>query len=482
MNRHLLFIDGKWVSGSSKTTIRSPYTGSPVAEADQTGADQLESAVAAAVRAAQPLAKTSRYLRSALLSRIAKGIDTRRAEIVQSMIDEAGKPWTLADGEVSRAVQTFTWAAEEAKRLGGEVVPIDVDATGRPFEEALCLFKPRGPVLGITPFNFPLNLVAHKVAPALAAGCPILIKSAPQAPGGAAILASIFEAAVKETSDARESIPLAAFQVISASNEIAEKAVKDPRLSTVSFTGSPSVGFRIQAAAIGKKVILELGGNAAVIVHADANLERAAARCAFGGMTYAGQSCISVQRIFVHESVAENFQELLTTELKKVKFGDPALKDTIVGPVIDGKAADRIRSWITESGAKTVSAAPQGQNPGVIPPSMVLNPPVDSKISSEEVFGPVVTLSTYRDFTDALTRVNDSKFGLQAGLFTNQADLISQAFHELEVGGLVVNEVPTFRADHMPYGGVKQSGLGREGLRYAMEEFCERRILVQFRG
>lgn len=481
---HLLFIDGQWLESKTVAAIASPHTGEKVAGAHQADDAQLEKAIAASLKAFHPFEKTSRFIRSKLLAAIAQGISERRADIVESMIQEAGKPWMLADAEVSRAIQTFTWASEETKRLGGEVVPMDVDAGGRPFDEAICLFKARGPILGITPFNFPLNLVAHKVAPALAVGCPILIKSAPQAPGGAALLASIFEKAAKsvnaEHGGGREAIPMAALQVISCSNALAEVAVKDERLPTVSFTGSPGVGFKIQSAAVGKKVILELGGNAGVIVHSDADLSRAAARCAFGGMSYAGQTCISVQRIFVQKSVAAEFEKLLTAEMKKVKFGDPHQKDVIVGPVIDSKAAERIQAWIEESGAQAAVGGKRSKN--LVEPTLLLNPPRASRISCEEVFGPVITLSQYDEFSEGIGMINDSKFGLQAGVFTKDAALVHQAFHGLEVGGVIVNEVPTFRADHMPYGGVKQSGLGREGLRYAMEEFCERRILVQFRG
>ncbi|MBL7716278.1 MAG: aldehyde dehydrogenase family protein [Bdellovibrionales bacterium] len=486
--KHLLFIDGQWQESKTTAKILSPFTGDTAAESCQADDSQIEKAIAACVNATHPFSKTSRFLRSKLLMAIAQGLQESRAEIVNSMIQEAGKPWLLSDTEVTRAIQTFTWAAEEVKRFGGEVVPMDVDAGGRPFSEATCLFKPRGPILGITPFNFPLNLVAHKVAPALAVGCPILIKSAPQAPGGAALLAKIFEKAAKsvnaEHGAGREAIPMAALQVLACSNPQAEILVKDPRLPTVSFTGSPGVGFRIQGSAIGKKVILELGGNAGVIVHEDADLSRAAARCAFGGMSYAGQTCISVQRIFVHEKVAAEFEKLLTAEVGKVKHGDPSQKDVIVGPVIDSKAAERIEAWIQEAkqDPRTKVLAGGTRNKNVVAPTLLLNPPSQSKISCEEVFGPVITLSTYKTFQEAIVQVNDSKFGLQAGVFTRDSDRIHQAFENLEVGGVLVNEVPTFRADHMPYGGVKQSGLGREGLKYAMEEFCERRILVQYRG
>jgi glyceraldehyde-3-phosphate dehydrogenase (NADP+) len=463
--------------------IYSSFNGELVAKADQATAEQMQTALSATEEAFLQYRKSSRWVRSRLLSEMAKGISDRRADFIRSMVQEAGKPATVADVEVSRAIVTFTTAAEEAKRFAGDVIPIDIDAAGRSYAPAVSHWVPRGPVLGITPFNFPVNLVAHKVAPALAAGCSILIKSAPQTPGGAALLAEIFEKAAKEVSDARDTIPLAALQVVSCSNDVAAIAVTDSRISTLSFTGSTKVGWILQKQAVGKRVLLELGGNAGVIIHSDADLERAAARCATGGYGYAGQSCISVQRIFVQESVAARFQDLLLSETKKVGVGDPAQKDVSVGPMIDKAAADRVMTWIDEAkraGGKVLFGGTRDGN--VIVPTILSNVPRKEKVVCEEVFAPVVVLETYRGIEDAFAGINDSRFGLQAGIFTDSAQLMRRAARELEVGGVILNEIPTYRADQMPYGGVKESGLGREGVRYAMEEYSERRTVVQWIG
>ncbi|MEW6057604.1 MAG: aldehyde dehydrogenase family protein [Bdellovibrionota bacterium] len=480
---HRLWIAGAWQGSAEGREVRSPFDGSTVSRVDQASKEQMKLALDAAVEAAKVLRKTSRYLRAQLLSGIAEEISFRREEFVKLISRESGKPVTLADVEVGRALVTFATAAEEAKRFGGEVIPVDVDVAGRPYLPALSYWVPRGPVLGITPFNFPLNLVAHKVAPALASGNSIVIKPAPQAPGAAVLLAQVFEKVAKKIGDSREKIPLAGLQVVSCSNDVAAAAVTDPRITTLSFTGSTSVGWMLQSKAVGKRVLLELGGNAAVIVHSDADLERAASRSAAGGHGYAGQSCISVQRIYVHESCAERFIELLIKETSKLGVGDPAAKDVVVGPLIDAAAADRVMEWIAEakkSGAKVLTGGTREKN--VIAPTVLSNVSPSSKVVCEEVFGPVVVVETYREFSEAIEKVNDSRFGLQAGVFTDSQKLMREAVEKLDVGGILLNEIPTYRADPMPYGGVKESGLGREGLRYAMEEFSERRTVVQWIG
>lgn len=481
--RHRLWIDGKWLEGPSTAEILSPWSGDAVARADQASGAQMEQALAAAARAQHTYGRISRYTRSRLLAEIARGLQEHRSEIVQSLVQEAGKPLALADAEVGRAIVTFTVASEEAKRFGGEIVPLDIEPAGRAYAPATSYWVPRGVALGVTPFNFPINLVAHKVAPALAAGSVILIKSAPQAPGGAAWLARIFEKAATTVSDSRDAVPLAALQVLSCSNEVASVAVKDPRVQTVSFTGSTRVGWILQQQAVGKRTLLELGGNAAVIVHSDADLARAASRCAFGGFSYAGQTCISVQRIFVQKEVAARFQTLLVGEVQKLVSGDPAAKDTFNGPLIDDAAASRVMNWIDEAvkgGARILTGGKRERN--VVTPTVLADVKPEMKVSCEEVFGPLVVLSTYDRFEDAIAQVNDSRFGLQAGVFTESARLQQEAVRGLEVGGVILNEVPTYRADQMPYGGVKESGIGREGVRYAMEEYSERRVVVQWVG
>ena len=482
--RHRLWLAGQWTDGQEpRLNVCSPFDGSLVAQCDQASHAQMEQALQAATNAFQSYRKSSRYLRSRLLEHIRDQIRDHRAEFIHLLATEAGKPISLAEIEVTRALVTFATAAEETKKFSGEVIPIDTDASGRAYGAAISHWVPRGPVLGITPFNFPLNLVAHKVAPALAAGCPILIKPAPQAPGAASLLAKLFAQAAKTASDFQEQISASVLQVISCSNEVASAAVTDSRIATLSFTGSTSVGWMLQQKAVKKKLTLELGGNAAVIIHQDADLFRAAARCASGGFGYAGQSCISVQRIYVHSSVRAEFEKLFLSEAAKLSCGDPLKKETFVGPLIDSAAADRVMSWISEaksSGARVLAGGTRQGN--VITPTLLTGTRPSMKVVSEEVFGPVVILESYDPFEDAIARVNDSKFGLQAGVFTDSAKLQRQAIEELEVGGILLNEVPTYRADQMPYGGVKESGIGREGLRYAIEEYSERRTVIEWKG
>ena len=483
MTEHKLFIAGRWEGGAQSREIRSPFTGEAVAVCAQASDEQMERALAASAGAFRDFRKISRYARSRLLAAMARGLEARRADLTAAIVAEAGKPRTLADGEVSRAIGSFTLASEEAKRLGGEVVPLDQDSAGRAYAPAVSVWVPKGPVLAIGPFNFPLNLLAHKVAPALAVGATVVVKPPPQAPGAARLLAEIFETAAKEASDARETIPPAALQVLSGPNDVVGRAVTDPRVAILSFTGSDKVGWLLQEKAARKKILLELGGDAAVIVAEDADLARAAARCAFGSFAYAGQICISVQRILLQKTIAARFTELFLAETAKIVSGDPERPETLVGPLIDAAAADRVMAWIDEAvrgGAKVLRGGTRAGN--VIAPAVLTGVPPGAKLSCEEVFGPVAVLAEYDAFDDALAAVNCSRFGLQAGLFTDGDARIRRAAEELEVGGLIVNDVPTYRADNMPYGGVKDSGLGREGIRYAMEECCERRTVVRWRG
>lgn len=483
ISQQKLWIDGKWQEGKSKRDVLSPFDSRKVAETHQADAPQMERALASTVEAFHQYRRSSSYLRSRLLAAMAQGIDACRTELVEAIIHEAGKPRTLADAEVSRAVMTFTIASEETKRFGGQSLPIDLDPAARAYSAAITSWVPRGPVLAISPFNFPLNLIAHKVAPALAAGCSVVLKPPPQAPGAAGILGQVFEKAARESSDARETVPLSLLQIINAPNEVIAKAVTDPRIATLSFTGSDKVGWMLQGQAIRKKVSLELGGNAAVIIHSDADVARAAARCAYGSFAYAGQICISVQRILVHSKVAAAFQALLLAETAKLKVGDPSASDTMVGPMIDLHNAKRVLEWVEEARAGGAHILCGGKLTGnIISPVVVSGVRPEHRINSEEVFGPVVTLDTYDTLTRAIATVNRSRFGLQAGLFTENTRVVQQATEQLDVGGLLINEVPTFRADNMPYGGVKDSGLGREGVRYAMEDMSEHKVVVHWRG
>ena len=366
-------------------------------------------------------------------------------------------------------MQTFTVAAEESRRIPGDVIPLDW-TPGTDSYLGIMRRVPIGPILGITPFNFPLNLVAHKVAPALAAGNPILIKPAPQTPLTALLLGEIaLEAGV----------PPGGFNVVPCDNVLAERMVVDPRFKLMTFTGSAAVGWMLKAKCGKKKVTLELGGNAGVVIEPDADLDLAAQRCAAGGFGYAGQTCISVQRVFVHQSVVESFTTKLLMHVARLKAGDPTDETTTIGPVIDQAAAHRIENWIDAAVAQGARVLLGGKRMGsVVEATVLANVTPEMKVSCEEVFGPVVTVTPYRQLSDAIALLNQSEYGLQAGLFTQDVNKIFYAFRHLEVGAVLANEIPTFRADHMPYGGVKDSGLGREGISAAIEDMTEPRLLV----
>jgi glyceraldehyde-3-phosphate dehydrogenase (NADP+) len=480
MNRYGLFIDGAWREAAATAAVTSPFTGEVVAHSGLATAADMEAAIAAADRDFRPFRGAIRAQRAKLLADMARGIEARRGEFVTRMIREAGKPRALATVEVSRAVATFTAAAEEAKRLGGEVVPLDGEAANAGYGPAVSYWFARSPVLAIAPFNFPLNLVAHKVAPALAVGAPVIMKPPPQAPGCAMLLAEIFHEARQAEAAVQGAIPRGALQVVPAANDVTGRAVTDPRIGIVSFTGSQKVGWMLQGMAVGKKVVLELGGNAAVIVAADADLARAANRCAFGGFAYAGQICISVQRVLVQAAVEEEFVRRLVEEVAKIRCGDPDAADVICGPLIDAAAADRVMAWIEAAQARGGRVLAGGTRTGrtMVAPTVMTHVPRDLPLACEEVFGPVVLVDTFTDMADAVRQANDSAYGLQAGVFTDSAAARHYAVEHLEVGGIILDDIPTFRADTMPYGGVKGSGLGREGVRYAMEDFCERRTVV----
>jgi glyceraldehyde-3-phosphate dehydrogenase (NADP+) len=410
-----------------------------------------------------------RHARRRVLRGIADGIRAQREDLARTIALEAGKPIAQARVEVDRGVVTFDLAAEEATRLGGEVLPIDLEPRAEGYV-ATVHRVPLGLVAGISPFNFPLNLVAHKAAPALAAGNALVLKPARKTPLTALRLARLaLEAGA----------PAGAFNVVNCDRETGDRLVTDGRFRMLTFTGSAAVGWPMKARAGKKKVVLELGGNAAVIVESDADLDWTVERCVAGGFSYAGQSCISVQRIYVQEKVYDPFVERLLARVARLRIGDPLDEATEVGPVIDEENARRVVSWIDEArvrGARVLAGG--GRKGTLVEPAVVEEPPRDAAITCEEAFGPVVTLHRYRAFEDALAAVNDSVYGLQAGLFTHDLRKVHRAFEAIEVGALVVGEVPTFRVDNYPYGGVKDSGFGREGVRYAIEEMTEPRVLV----
>lgn len=469
MSARPFLIGNQWRTTGQTAPLRNPYTGAVLAEVCLAGKADAEDAVSVAMSAFPAMRKLAAHQRAAALAKIAEGLTARREDFARTITAEAGKPITDARREVGRAIQTFTIAAEEAKRLPGEVLPLDL-TPGMDHHLGLTRRFPIGPVLGITPFNFPINLVAHKVAPALACGNPIVIKPAPQTPLTALLLGEVIVEA---------GLPAGAFSVVPCDNAVAEQMAADSRYKLLSFTGSVAVGWMLKAKSGNKKVVLELGGNAGVIIEPDADLETAAQRCAAGGFAYAGQTCISVQRIYVQETVADRFTAALLARVKALKAGDPMDEATTIGPLIDEAAARRVEAWIAEAVAQGATLLAGGKRSGALVEATVLaDVAPDMKVSCREVFGPVVTLSRYKRFEDALEAVNDSDFGLQAGIFTKDVDRIFRAYRDLEVGAVLANEIPTFRADHMPYGGVKDSGLGREGVRYAIEDMTEVKLLV----
>lgn len=469
----IVFIAGEARETTSSVDLRAPWDGAhlgSVGQADEALADE------ALRRATEAFAITARLpsrVRRDLLHAIARGVATQSEALARTICEEAGKPITQARAEVARAVLTFTLGAEEATRITGEALPLD-HAAATDGALAMSLRVPAGVVVAITPFNFPLNLVAHKLAPAFAVGAPVVLKPAPQTPLTALALAAI----VREACDA-VGAPRAMLSVIPCPVQVAERLVTDPRPAVISFTGSAAVGWSLRAKAGRKKVLLELGGNAAAIVHADADLDHALSRIVPGAYAYAGQVCIKVQRVFVHADVAARFTESLAQRTAETAVHDPLDERTLCGPLIDARSSERVRAWLDEAiemGARVrVGGARSGNR---LTPALVEDAWPGMRVVDEEVFGPVLTVHPYADLDVAIAQVNSGRYGLQAGIFTRDLDAITRAFRGLDVGGLIVGDAPTFRADAMPYGGVKDSGFGREGVRYAIEEFTERRVLV----
>jgi acyl-CoA reductase-like NAD-dependent aldehyde dehydrogenase len=466
---HGFFLDGKWLEEGDILDVCAPYDGAVIAHAYQGRAEHADAAIAAAVKAFGTTRRLPAFERQRVLRQIAADLQARKDEFARTLAQEAGKPIKSARTEVDRAVFTFTIAAEETVRGYGEYLPLDwqQSTAGR---WGIVKRFPLGPIAGITPFNFPLNLVAHKVAPAIAAGCSIVLKPAPQTPLSSLLLAEVIQQA---------GWPDGGFNVVPLSNDDSGLLVRDDRIKLISFTGSAAAGWAIKANAGKKKVILELGGNSGVIVHSDADLAYAADRCVTGTFAYAGQSCISVQRILVEHSVYGKFTELFLARVSKLKAGDPLDESSDLGPMIRESDAMRAADWVQEAvrgGARLLCG---GKRTGsLFEPTVLTGTKPDMKVNCQEIFAPVVTVEPYNDFASALREINNSTYGLQAGLFARDAKLIFEAYEELEVGGLIAGDVPTFRIDHMPYGGVKDSGLGREGLRYAIEEMTEPKLLV----
>jgi len=462
-------VDGKWIEQGELQEIRAPFDGSVIAQVYQGTGEHAQAAITAAVKAFGTTRRLPAFERQRVLRRVAQSIAERKEEFARTMAQEAGKPIKASRTEVERAIFTFNVAAEESTRIYGEYIPLDWQefTAGR---WGLVRRFPLGPIAGITPFNFPLNLVAHKVAPAIASGCSMILKPAPQTPLSAFLLAECVQQA---------GWPDGALNVLPLSNEDAALLVTDERIKLISFTGSAPVGWQIKKNAGKKKVILELGGNAGVIVHSDADLAYAADRCVAGGFGYAGQTCISVQRILVERSVYGQFLDLFLAGVKKLKIGDPLEESTDLGPLIRESDAIRASQWIEEAVRTGARVLVGGKRKGsLLEPTVLTGTRPDMKVNCQEIFAPVVTVESYDDFHAAVRQINNSPYGLQAGIFTRDVKLLFNAYEELEVGGVIAGDVPAFRIDHMPYGGVKDSGLGREGLRYAIEEMTEPKLLV----
>ena len=462
---------GKEWSDGEALEVRSPWDQGLVGRATLATRADARQAVQHAVASMRRTRALPRWKRREILEDVAASLIEQKERFAQLIASEAGKPIRQARAEVDRSIHTFKTASEEATRIGGETIPLDL-TEGNEGRWGLVQRFPVGPVLAITPFNFPLNLVAHKVAPALASGCPLILKPAPQTPFTALALGEVI---------LKAGWPEEALAVLPLSNaDTAWLAEKEDRIKLVSFTGSAKVGWDLKAHSGRKKVLLELGGNSALIVHNDwPDLEEAAQRTAAAAFSYAGQSCISVQRVYVQRSVFQTFLWKVVDAAKKLVSGDPLDEKTDVGPLIRLADAERIETWIKEAVATGAKLLEGGQRAGsMITPAILTGTKPGMKLRDEEAFGPVLAIEPYDDFEDALAEVNHSKYGLQAGLLTRDAGRILTAYRELEVGAIIVGDTPTWRLDPMPYGGVKDSGLGREGLRYAIEEMTEPRMLV----
>jgi acyl-CoA reductase-like NAD-dependent aldehyde dehydrogenase len=462
-------IAGEWRSNSSTFDVKSPYDDSVVATVAVPSDSDAEAAVAAAAGVFDEARKLPVHRRADGLLHISRRLEERGDEVAEVIAREGGKPIKWAKVEAARAVSTFRWAAEECRRDTGEILRFDTEAS---LGARLGLVRrfPLGPVLAIAPFNFPVNLVAHKMAPALAVGAPIVIKPATKTPLGALLLGEFF---------AETELPPAMCSILPVGGAKAGDLAADDRFAKITFTGSTEIGWSLRERSPRKAVTLELGGNAGVIVHTDADLEKAAQRIAFGGYYQAGQSCISVQRVLVHSSVAAKFTGKLIAEVEKLKTGDPMDPNTDVGPLIDHDALERVTAWVDEAvqaGAEVLTGGKR-EDPFYLPTVLSKTQP-GMKVRAEEIFGPVTTVETYDDFEEAIADVNNTRYGLQAGIFTSDVRLLMLAHREIEVGGVIANDVSSWRADQMPYGGTKDSGVGREGLRYAMDEMTQPKILV----
>jgi len=449
--------------------VTDKYSGEVATSVSLAGADHIDRGIAAAVQAAEPMAQMAPYERQDVLNHCVTRFTERFEELAVALCIEAGKPIKDARGEVSRLIDTFRIAAEESVRIGGEVMNLEIAPRARGYRG---MYKrvPIGPCSFISPFNFPLNLAAHKIAPAIAAGCPFVMKPASRTPIGALLIGEVL---------AETNLPIGAFSILPCSRDGADLFTVDDRLKLLSFTGSPDVGWDLKARAGKKPVVLELGGNAAVVVDSDADLDDAGERIIFGAFYQSGQSCIGVQRIIVHQDIYDDFKTRFIQATNALVSGDPRKESTFIGPMIAESEAKRLQDWVHEAVEQGAQVLTGGTRDGAMLDATVLEDvPDDALINRKEAFGPVAVLSEFADFDDALASINDSDFGLQAGIFTRDLYKMNRAWDTLEVGGVVIGDVPSWRVDNMPYGGVKDSGLGREGVKFAIEDMTELRLLV----
>jgi glyceraldehyde-3-phosphate dehydrogenase (NADP+) len=463
------YCAGEWRSSDRPIEVENPFSGEVVGVTSYATAQDLDDAIAAAERAFHQTRSLPTYKRAALLIKLADLMERRKDEFAQLLCAEAGKPIRDARVEVERGVFTLRVAAEEAQRMGGEQIPLDLMASSQG-RFGVTRKVPIGPIAGISPFNFPLNLALHKLAPAIASGNTIVLKPPTYDP----LTMLTFAELVSELE-----LPPGAVSIMPMDRELGDRLVTDERFKLLSFTGSPDVGWGMKERAGKKKVVLELGGNAGVIIDRDANLEFAAQRVITGAFAYAGQVCISVQRAYIHEEVVDAFTERIVAAAQNVKVGDPADPATDVGPMIDERAVQRIDGWVRSAVSEGARVLTGGRGNGrFYEPTVIVDAKRQSAVCAREAFAPIINLFPFSDWSDGLDQINDSVYGLQAGVFTANLEHALQAFDRLEVGGVIINDIPTYRIDHMPYGGVKDSGLSREGLRYAIEDMTETRLMV----
>ena len=464
-----LYLNNKAQQPNTNLAVTDKFTGEVAFRVALADSKTIDAGITGAVEAVEPMGKMAAYERQNVLQHCVDRFKERYDELAYALCVEAGKPIKDAEGEVGRLIDTFRIAAEESVRITGEVQPLDISPRAKGYQ-GMWKRVPIGPCSFISPFNFPLNLAAHKIAPAIAVGCPFVMKPASRTPLGAIIMGEVL---------AETDLPVGAFSILPASRDGADLFTEDDRLKLLSFTGSPDVGWALKAKAGKKKVVLELGGNAAVIIDHDADLDDALERVTFGAFYQSGQSCIGVQRIIIHEKVYDRFRDMLVAKAKTLVCGSPHDRNTFIGPMIDVKEAARLDGWIQEAVASGATLLCGGTREGAMLQATLLeNVSRNTKAYREEAFGPLALISKFSDFNAALDEVNDSKFGLQAGIFTRDLFKALDAWDRLDVGGVVINDVPSYRVDNMPYGGVKDSGLGREGIRFAMEDMSEIRNLV----